>query len=324
MLKLEWLEGFAVFAEHLNFTHAARVLHISQPALHAQIRKLSEVLGVTLYGREGRRLRLTTEGEEVLRFARQTRERSEAFVERLRTGHSRQPLVLAAGEGALLYLLGDAIKAFAARGPAPLRLLTRDRDGTVQALRRGEAHMGVAVLDPVPDDLKGRVLAEIPQALVMPRTHPLARRRTISVAALADLPLVLPPQGRPQREVLARAVAAEGGRLRPSVEATGWELAIHFVTLGLGLAVVNGCCRLPRGLVGRVVPGLPRVRYQVLHRPDAEGHAGLGALRQALHEHRDDWRGRRSVAAAPPVGRTGARAHPQKRPATDRPATDPS
>lgn len=304
MLKLEWLEAFAVFAEHLNFTHAARALHMSQPALHAQIRRLSETLGVPLYGREGRRLRLTAEGEEVLRFARQTHERSLAFVERLRTGHSRQPLVLAAGEGALLYLLGDAIRTFTARGPAPLRLLTCDRDGTLAALRRGQAHVGVAVLDPVPDDLEGRVLAEIPQALVMPRSHPLARRRTVPVAALSDLPLVLPPEGRPQREALARALAAQGGRLRAAVEATGWELAIHFVALGLGLAVVNGCCRLPRGLVGRVVPGLERVRYQVLHRADAEGHAGLAGLLDALHDHRDDWRARRSVAAAAPeVGR---------------------
>lgn len=300
MLKLEWLEGFAAFAEHLSFTHAARALHISQPALHAQVRRLSEALGVPLYGRDGRRLRLTAEGEEVLRFARQTRERSAAFVERLRTGTSGQPLVLAAGEGALLYLLGAAIRAFVAKGPAPLRLLTRDRDGTLGALRRGEAHVGVAVLETVPDDLRGRVLAEIPQALVMPHGHPLARRATISVAALADLPLVLPPEGRPQREALARAVAAEGGRLRPAVEATGWELAIHFVSLGLGLAVVNGCCRLPAGLVGRVVQGLPRARYQVLHRADAEGHDGLAELLRALHEHADDWRARKRVAASRP------------------------
>ncbi|MCX4243304.1 LysR family transcriptional regulator [Paraliomyxa miuraensis] len=298
MLKLEWLEAFAVFGEHLNFTHAAKALHLSQPALHAQIRRLSETLGVPLYGREGRRLRLTAEGEEVLRFARQTRERSAAFVERLRTGHSRQPLVLAAGEGALLYLLGDAVRAFTARGPAPLRLLTRDLEGTLASLRRGEAHVGVAVIDPVPDDLRGTLLAEIPQALVLPRQHPLARRRTIPVSALSELPLVLPPEGRPQREALARALAREGGRLRPAVEATGWELAIHFVGLGLGFAVVNGCCRLPPGLVGRVVPGLPRVRYQVLHRADAEGHVGLAALLGTLHEHREAWRTRRSVAAA--------------------------
>lgn len=300
MLKLEWLEAFAAFAEHLNFTHAARALHRSQPALHAQIRRLSEALGVPLYGREGRRLRLTAEGEEVLRFARQTHERSAAFVQRLRTGHSQQPLVLAAGEGALLYLLGDAIRAFTTRGPAPLRLVTRDRDGTLAALRRGEAHVGVAVLDAVPDDLQGRGLAEIPQALVMPQGHPLARRRTIPVAALSELPLVLPPEGRPQREALARAVGEVGGRLCPAVEATGWELAIHFVALGLGLAVVNGCCRLPAGLVGRVVPGLPRARYQVLHRPDAAGHDGLAALLRSLHEHRDDWRARKRVAAASP------------------------
>lgn len=300
MLKSEWLDGFVVFAEHLNFTHAAKALHLSQPALHAQIRRLSEELGVSLYGREGRRLRLTAEGEEVLRFARQSRERTAAFVERLRTGHSQRPVVLAAGEGALLYLLGDAIKGLRGKEAAPLRVLTADGPGVLRALHRGEAHVGVAVIDDVPDELESRVLAEIPQALVMPRAHPLARRRTVPVAALADLPLVLPPRGRPQREMLARVVQGEGGRLRPAVEATGWELAIHFVSLGLGLAVVNGCCRIPAGLVGRVVPGLPSVRYRALVRRDAPAHEGRAALMDALWQHRDGWRARRSVAAAAP------------------------
>ena len=56
MLKLEWLEAFAAFAEHQSFTRAARALHLSQPALHVQVKKLSEALGVALY--RYRRVRL--------------------------------------------------------------------------------------------------------------------------------------------------------------------------------------------------------------------------------------------------------------------------
>lgn len=67
---------------------------------------------------------------------------------------------------------------------------------------------------------------------------------------------------------------------------------------GLGLAVVDGCRRLPPGLVGRVVPGLPVVRYRALVRDDAPEHGGRTALLRALRDHRDDWRSRRSVAAA--------------------------
>jgi DNA-binding transcriptional LysR family regulator len=64
----EWLRSFVAFAERMSFTAAARALHISQPALHVQVRKLSESLGVVLYHREGRVLVLTSEGERVLAF----------------------------------------------------------------------------------------------------------------------------------------------------------------------------------------------------------------------------------------------------------------
>lgn len=56
-----------------------------------------------------------------------------------------RPAVLAAGEGAFLYLLGPAIREYRRRGTAPLRLLTRDGPAAVEAVRTGEAHLGVAV-----------------------------------------------------------------------------------------------------------------------------------------------------------------------------------
>ena len=62
MLRTEWLEAFIAFAERLNFTHAARALHLSQPALFVQISKLGEAVGVPLYFRQGRQLQLTMLG----------------------------------------------------------------------------------------------------------------------------------------------------------------------------------------------------------------------------------------------------------------------
>src|ERR1700722_7647778 len=73
MLKLEWLEAFAAFAEHRSFTRAAAALHLSQPALHVQVKKLAQALGVALYRREGQRLVLTADGRRVAAFGRETR-----------------------------------------------------------------------------------------------------------------------------------------------------------------------------------------------------------------------------------------------------------
>src|SRR4051812_50003852 len=122
MLKLEWLEAFAAFAEHQNFTRAAEVLHLSQPALHVQIQKLGEALGVPLYRRKGRQLVLTEEGRRAAAFGRDLGERTRDLVNELRTGGQGQPVVLCAGEGAYLYLLGEGIRKFVGRAGTGLKL----------------------------------------------------------------------------------------------------------------------------------------------------------------------------------------------------------
>jgi DNA-binding transcriptional LysR family regulator len=100
-----------------------------------------------------------------------------AFVTGLRSGVPDRPVVLAAGQGAFLYLLGDVVRDAGQR----LRLLNLSRAQTLAAVRAGRAHLGVAVLDVLPDDLRSVPLGSWPQALVMPRGHPLARRRTVSI-----------------------------------------------------------------------------------------------------------------------------------------------
>jgi len=85
MIRSEWLTAFIGFAEELNFTRAAARMHLSQPAFHVQIRRLSEAMGVTLYERRGRNLVLTPHGRELLAFARDSRDRT-AAVSRHRYG----------------------------------------------------------------------------------------------------------------------------------------------------------------------------------------------------------------------------------------------
>ena len=293
MLHLEWLEGFAVFAEHLSFTAAARALHLSQPALHVQIGKLSAELGVPLYVRHGQRLELTADGRRVLLFAREMGERERAFRDVLRAGESLQPVALAAGEGSFLYLLGPAIRAFTVAARAPLRLLTRDLDATLAAVRSGEAHLGVAPVDGAPQGLTIDHLTEVAQVLAIPAAHPLARRRSIKLRDLEGARLIVPPPGRPHRAAITAALLAAGVAWEPAVEASGWEPMLHFVALGVGIAIVNACCRLPRGLVARPLPELPRRAYSVIQRRDAALEGVTAELRRVLLAHATTWQGRR-------------------------------
>jgi DNA-binding transcriptional LysR family regulator len=287
IVNSDWLETFAAFATRMSFTRAAEELHISQPAVHAQIQKLTEFVGVPLYTRSGRSLALTPAGEKLWAFARESRERSGAILGELRSGGSAQPVVLAAGEGAFLYLLGPAIRAFVTRRLAPLSVLTRDRDQTLATVRTGQAHLGVTVLDAAPRDLRAEPLASVGQTVIVPRGHALARKRRVRLVDLAGQALVLPPPNRPHRMAVARALSAAGVTVEVGVEANGWELMAHFVSLGLGVAVVNACCRLPRGVVSRPMPELPLVQYHVIRRRNAHLLQPAEALLQLLRRHVD-------------------------------------
>jgi LysR family transcriptional regulator, low CO2-responsive transcriptional regulator len=264
MIDSTRLASFIAFAEELNFTRAAARLHISQPALHVQIRKLADEIGAPLYRRVGRALQLSPQGRELLGFGRELRERTENFLSVLAGGGPHR-VTLAAGEGTLLYALGAAIRKAAQQPGLKLSVLTRDREGTLAALASAEAHLGVTALEVVPEHLEARLLRRAGMLLVMPHGHRLTRKRRLKLADLEDERLIVPPPGHRHRQVVARALESAGVNWEVALEANGWELMLQYATLGMGLAIVNDICRIPRAAVARPITGIPSVGYFVLH-----------------------------------------------------------
>lgn len=257
-----------MFAEHRNFTRAAEELHISQPALHVKIKKLGGVLGVELYQRERRELFLTTAGREVAAFAADLDDRLRDFVSSLAQADEPAPVVVAAGEGAHLYVLANGIRRLLERG-TNVRLLTTDTDETVEAVRSGRADLGVAVITGRPKGVGVQKLAAYEQVLVVPAGHPLARSRRVSLRDLEGATLVVPPPSRPHRAALDRALRRAGVAHSVGVEAEGWSQMLRFVSLGVGLSIVNGCVSIPDGLVARPVGDLPPIAYSLIRRKEA-------------------------------------------------------
>jgi DNA-binding transcriptional LysR family regulator len=278
------LASFVVFADHLNFTRAAAELHISQPALHVKVRKLAQALGRPLYHRSGRRLLLTADGVAVARFARAHDERLADFLAEFAGAAPSRPVILAAGQGAFLYLLGDAIRAVLAEEPTRLRLINCDRRQMLAAVRTGQADLGVSVLGALPGDLSAVELATFPQVLLVPDGHRLARRRSVALRDLAGASLVLPPEPRPHRTLLEQSLRAVGVDWTVAVEAEGWPLIAHFVALGAGVAIVNGIVPPPPGLVARPVTDLPTVTYHAVHQPPALSDPRVVALLDRLRQ----------------------------------------
>ena len=254
--------AFVAFADHMNFTRAAAQLHISQPALHVQIKKLSHAVGVPLYRRAGRALVLTPEGQRLASFGREVAERGRAVLDEVRGTTPSGPVVLAAGQGALHYLLGPAIRRFP-KQTWPLRVLALAGADAIRAVQEARAHLAVAAIDDVPADLAATRLCEIGQHVIVPASHRLAARRAVRAADLAGESIVVAPAG-PHRTMLDHLLAGHSWYV--AVEATGWELMLELARYGLGIAIVNDFCPAPKGMVAIPLHGAPRITYRLYQR----------------------------------------------------------
>jgi DNA-binding transcriptional LysR family regulator len=291
-VTLDALIAFAEFAEDGNFSRAAVRLHISQPALHTKIAKLSRSVERPLYVRKGRSIEITEAGRKVQRFARELAASTIAFQNDLLERESAQPVVLAAGEGSFLYLLGQGIRAHLAGGKHSLQLLTADGTAAVEAVQSGRAHLGVASLETIPDGVSAEPCTRVGQMLAIPKQHPLSARRNIRLRDLNGAALIVPPPGRPHRVMLSQMLQSAQVDWTVAVEASGWEVMLHLVRLGMGLAVVNACCRIPSGVVTRSVPDLPSLQYFVFCRTGGLSRAAQ-ALKQSLLAHANSWKDER-------------------------------
>ena len=275
-LTLDSLRAFVAFARRLNFTHAAEDLELSQPSLHVKIQELTRLLGVALYTRHGRRLELTQAGRQLALFGREMADRVSELTAVFQA--EQQPLVLASGQGAFRYLLGPTLQAYLQQGTLKLRVCPGEE--ALRAVEERTAHLAVTVVSCLPTGLASRLVREVGHQVLLPRDHPLARRRKpLALRDLQGQTLVVPPAGRPHRLALEQHL----GDFQVGVEAEGWDLILQFASLGLGLAVVNDFCQAPPGLVARPLLGLPRLAYRAVYRTDflrREARAFLDLLDQ--------------------------------------------
>ena len=200
----------------------------------------------------------------------------------LHEGEAGSRVTLVAGRGSYRYLLGEAIRSFAKSFPDRLRLLTEDRAGTLAAIRGGEAHLGVTVLEELPDDLEAVLLVEMLPQLVVSTRHRLARRKSLRLKDLDGLPLICPTPPSRLRDTIAGWLGAAGFEFNPALGTSGWELMMHFASLDLGAAVVNGCCRPPRCTVAIPLKDLPPTRYYLVSHRSEYAFPALEKMRDCI------------------------------------------
>lgn len=286
VLDGELLRAFVAFADELHFTRAAARVGLSQPALFERVQRLGALLDAELYRRVGRGVELTERGRALEAYAREVLAEAHAFEARFRGLAPRTTVTLAAGEGSYLHLLPKAVRSF--RGEdVPLELLTLGGRDAMGAVLAGRADLAVVVADLVPDGLEGEVLLETGMSFVLAKDHPLASKKRPTLRDVAATDVILPPEGRPHRDFVARAVAKQGLSLARVIDADGWPLAIAFASMGLGVAIVNdvvvrGTRAGADGLVLRACRELGTVSYRLVWRRGRALPGPVRALAEAI------------------------------------------
>jgi LysR family cyn operon transcriptional activator len=252
-MDLQHLRYFVAVAEAGGFSKAAARLRVSQPALWRQVRQLEQDLGVRLFERLGRHVRITGQGEDLLAQGRDLLARAESLGERARAFSAGRTGVLRLGATPqTLESLAGFLARWSRSSPGVSLRLTED--GGAQLLDRleaGELHLALTLAgDP---RFRGRLLFPIRLLAVIPAGHRLARRRIVDVADLVPEALLLLRPGFSSREWFDAACRVVHARPRMLLESGAPNTLIALAREGLGIAVVPSTVRFARARV-RPVP----------------------------------------------------------------------
>ena len=272
-MELRQLEYFVAVAEEASFTRAASRVHVAQPGVSAQVRRLESELGQQLLDRSGRSVRLTEVGSAVLPFARAALDavaNARLAVDDL-AGLVRGQVTVGMVSGCALPVLAELLAGFHDRHPGVAIALVEDNsDRLVERLRDGRLDLAlIGWAEQTPADIDSVVLVDEELVAVVAPGHPLAGTGTgtgagtgagagaragagaITIRQLRDLPLVSLPRGTGVRTALDAACAAAGFTPRIVFEASALPMVVELADRGLGLAVVPAS--IPNG------PGILRI-----------------------------------------------------------------
>jgi len=241
-MELRQLEYFVAVAEDANFTRAAERLHVSQPGVSAQIRRLERELGQELLDRSGRTVSLTDVGAAVLPYARAALDavhRAQLTVDEF-TGLIRGKVAVGLLTACPAIDLADLLATFHKAHPAVEIALSEDTsDRLLEALQDGRLDLALVGLaaDPPPGTAT-RVIVDESLVAAVSHGHALFGKTSLAMAALQEYPLITLPQGTGLRACLDRAAADAGVRPRIAFEASDLRVLAQLAARGLGVAIL--------------------------------------------------------------------------------------
>ncbi|HEV2273697.1 MAG TPA: LysR family transcriptional regulator [Acidobacteriaceae bacterium] len=290
------LRVFRVVADSLNFRRAADELHLTQPAVTAQIKTLEESLGIALFDRIGRDINLTPAGITLLHYVRQIEAVTNEAIAALAPfgGQEGSELSIGASHTIAVYLLPKLLPHLLSEWPKlRIHVMGGSTNEVLQALTTHQISVGLIEAPAFRPDLKIEVFGEDELTLIVRPDHRWTKKPVVRAAELVQAPILLREVGSGMRRFVEEYLERNGvlrQQLHTSIDINSTEGIISAVEEGLGVGFVP-CLAIEKTLkIGSIKalhldngPIKRELSIVLLNGPDPKGP--VGQLLELLRDH---------------------------------------
>lgn len=238
---LRQLKVFEAVARHLSFSRAAEELHLTQPAVSIQVKKLEDHAGLPLFEQLGKKIHLTPAGVEMLHSSRliiqQFKELEEAMTQfKGVSGGKLNVAVISAGD----YFFPRLLVEFARRhSGVTLNFGVCNREELLDQLANNVTDLAIMVRPPLDMDTVSEPFAPHPYVIVAPPDHPLARKKRIPVSRLAREPFVVREKGSDTWNSMEEGFRGHLADLNIAMEIKSTETIKQALIAGMGVSFLS-------------------------------------------------------------------------------------
>jgi DNA-binding transcriptional LysR family regulator len=240
-MDLDYLTTFLEIAKQGSFSRAGQKLFLSQPAVSAQIRQLEEEYGQKLFDRVGKSMKLTAAGEVLLGYAGRliTMKNDSLRAVADQSSAPRGTLAVGANEATCLYVLPNVFAEFHLRFPSVQISVYRNFSRkVVEKVEDGAVDVGIVTLPVKSPSLRTHPIFRDRLMLMVSPSNPLARNKTVTLAEIANQPLIIPKTGF-TRQLLDKLFRPYRAQLRIPMELPSIGMIKRFVAAGLGVSLIS-------------------------------------------------------------------------------------
>jgi DNA-binding transcriptional LysR family regulator len=262
-MELRTLRAFVEVVRQGGFSRAAEVVFATQSTVSKAVKQLEDEIGVPLLDRIGHRSVLTVAGEVVYRRALQMLAERDHLVAELDDLRGLKRGTLRLGLPAIANnLFARLFVIYRDRYPGvDVRLVEHGSEQLEEIVRSGEIDLAASLL-PVSDEFEWQEVRRQPLMALVPSDHPLARKRTVNLLDLKDIPFILFETGFALNRIILEACHRRGFEPTVAARTSQIDFAVELVAVGLGIAF------LPRMTAERF--DRPSVRHVPLAEPQTE------------------------------------------------------